>query len=88
MSYTMSYTISYCISAYLGLVAILYPTLVVQMLAASSFHLFFDLLSVSIRISYICSIQLLVGTCAKWALPCVTHGRSSYLRAVQYKHVI
>jgi hypothetical protein len=73
------------------LVAILYPTLVVQMLLASSFYFFylcFHLLSVSIRISYICSIQLVVGTCANWALPCVTHGRRCHLRAVQYKYVI
>ncbi len=75
-------------SAYLGLVVILYPTLVVQMLSASSFYLGLHLLSVSIRISYICSIQLVVGTCANWALPCVTHGRRRHLRAVQYKDVI
>jgi hypothetical protein len=75
-------------SAYLGLVAILYPTLVVQMLLAGSLHLCFHLLIVSIRISYICSIQLGVGACANCALPCVTHGRRRYLRAVQYKHVI
>ena len=69
------------------LVQRLHPTLIVQMFPAYCFHLCLHLLSVTVRISYTCSVQVLVRTGANRALSGVTHSCRCHHCSVQYKPI-